>query len=57
MSKYQITEDDILSIWYKQHLNYFVDLLNGKYTVAEMRTDLISLIGTEFDDRTEESKK
>ncbi len=45
------TEEDLNACWpyYKQ---YLIDILNDDYKVEDAREDLLSLIGSKFDERT-----
>lgn len=45
------TKDDVVSCW-KYHLEYLTEILNGEYDLDTAREDLLSLIGTKWDDRT-----
>ncbi|MGO4561038.1 hypothetical protein [Rhizobiales bacterium 3FA27D7] len=50
-SEHQITEEDIAAIWGTFAKCYLAELLNGKYSVEEVRGDALSLIGSKFDPR------
>jgi hypothetical protein len=49
--KHQFTEDDLDNCWpyYKTHL---LEILNNEYPPEEAREDLLSLIGSKYDNRT-----
>lgn len=53
MSDPKITEDD-LTLWGRHINSYFVEILNGEYTVETAREDLRSLIGSKWDTRNKE---
>ncbi|WP_379069168.1 hypothetical protein ACHMW4_04345 [Mesorhizobium sp. UC22_110] len=50
-SEHQITEEDIAAIWGQYAQCYLAELLNGKYSVEEVRADALGLIGSKFDPR------
>lgn len=41
-------DEDVLACW-QHYLGYFVDVLNGEYSLEEARADLRSLIGGKYD--------
>jgi len=49
--KYKITEEDIDNCW-PYHKQYLIEILNDEYDVSLAREDLISLIDTKYDNRT-----
>ena len=50
----EFTAEDLKSCW-TYFEDYFVDVLNGKYSLEEAIEDLRGLIGTKWDDRTKET--
>jgi len=48
----KFTNEDITSCW-DYHLEYLVDILNGDYSLEDARKDLCSLVGSEYDRRTD----
>lgn len=47
----EFTEDDLDAVW-SHHKNYFVQVLNGEYSLEDARADLRGLIGSKWDDRS-----
>jgi len=47
---YKFTEDDITSCW-GHYLEYLAEILNEEYPLEKAREDLLSLVGSEFDER------
>ena len=47
----EFTEEDIDACDWHYHKAYFIQVLNGESTVEEMRENLRSLIGSQFDKR------
>jgi len=52
----KFTEEDLDACW-TFHKHYFVQVLNGDYSIEEAREDLRGLIGGRFDDRTQKPKE
>ncbi len=50
-----ITEEDVENCWQGSPMMSFViaRILNGDYSVSEAREDLLGLIGSQWDPRTE----
>ena len=46
----KFTIEDLDCCWQYQK-EYFVDVLNGEYDIDEAKSDLQSLIGSDYDDR------
>ena len=46
------TEDDLNNCWV-YHKQYLIDILNGEYDVNTARENLLSLIDSEYDKRTQ----
>lgn len=46
----EFTLDDLEQCW-RYRDGYLLDILNGKYTVADAREDLASLVGSKYDPR------
>ena len=51
----EFTEEDLDNCW-PHHKEYFLEVLNGKYTVERAREDLQGLIGSKHDLRVREGK-
>lgn len=54
MPEKMFTMDDIESCW-PYALDYFLQVLNGEYTVEDSRNDLKSLIGSKYDPRIKQN--
>lgn len=50
MKIYEFIKEDIERYW-PYYMEFFVDILNGRYDLQEARKDLRSLIGSKYDDR------
>jgi len=50
MSDEAFTEDDLDACW-PHYKSYFIEVLNGDYSLADAREDLRGLIGSRFDQR------
>lgn len=50
----KFTQADLDNCWPTEyHLDYFLQILNGEYTVEDARIDLRSLINSKYDKRKE----
>lgn len=48
--------EDIHSCWGGYGISYFLDVLNGEYSLEDARADLRSLIGSKYDSRVEDDE-
>jgi len=53
MDDYKFTEDDLTFCWPHFSVDYFLEVLNGEYKLEDAREDLLSLIGSKYDQRTQ----
>jgi hypothetical protein len=47
---HRFTKEDLDNCW-QHYKSYFVDVLNGDYDLNTAREDLLSLIGSKYDNR------
>ena len=52
----EFTEEDIDNCW-PYYKSYFLQILNGEYSVEDARDDLKSLIGSQWDEREIDKEK
>lgn len=49
-NKHKFTEEDLDAVW-GYYKDYFLEVLNGEYAIEDARNDLLSLIGSKWDQR------
>lgn len=47
----KITKEDLINCWSPYELDFFVDILNGDYSLEDSRNDIKGLIGSKYDQR------